>query len=150
MNEQTPRQTIYIGILIAVTALWTFVYALPRLSQVHTLEQESQGYARQRQEIANALAAYQRSRSDLPAPDPNTVSWLAANALTGLEKNLDSNNPYKDGKGSELKLRNIDGEQVAALFEKLNKVNLIITSLKMEDADGNGRWNVEMMVEVPQ
>ena len=67
-----------------------------------------------------------------------------------MEKHLDSNNPYKDGLGSQLKLRNIDKQQIIDLFDKINKVNLIITSLKLEDADGDGRWNVEMMVEVPQ
>lgn len=150
MNEQISKQALYVTILIVVVALWVFVYAIPRLSQVHALEQESLGYVRQRQEIANALAAYQRSRTDLPAPEPNTVSWLAAHALTGLEKHLDSNNPYKDGLGSQLKLRNIDKQQIIGLFDNINKVNLIITSLKLEDADGDGRWNVEMMVEVPQ
>ncbi|MBQ7568425.1 hypothetical protein IJT17_06430 [bacterium] len=140
---------LYIVVLALVLLLWGTVYALPRLNRIRTLEAESQGYVRQRQEIANSIEALKRSRKDLPTPEPNTVSWLAAHGLSGIEKNLEANNPYNNGLGAQLKLRNIDERAIVKLLKKLCTVNLIIKSFKLEDADGDGRWNLEMMVEVP-
>ena len=150
MSEKASRQALYYLGMAAAVLMWLAVYAIPRLHSVHELETESQGYVRQRQEIANSLAALTRSRRDLPDPAPNTVSWLAAHALTGLEKHLEINNPYGNGIGSQLKLRNINNAQIVRLLKALGEVNLIIKSFKAEDADGNGRWNLEMMVEVPK
>lgn len=150
MNEKTSRQALYFVGLAVVVVLWTLIYALPRLNNIRTLEAESQGYMRQRQEIANSLAALERSRNDLPAPTPSTVSWLASHALKGLEKHLEGNNPYGNGLGSELKLRNIDAKQITKLFKTLGTVNLIVKSARLDDSDGDGRWNLEMMVEVPK
>lgn len=149
MNNKQSRQLLYIVSLLLVLLLWVIVYAAPRLSKIHALEKESQGYVRQRQEIANSLAAFKRSRKDLPSPQPNTTSWLAGHALTGLEKHLETNNPYNNGLGAQLKLRNIDEAAVVKLLKSLSTVNLIVKSFKLEDADGNGLWNLEMMVEVP-
>ena len=150
MNEKQSRQVLYFVSLLLVLLLWASIYALPRLGKINALEKESQGYVRQRQEIANSLAAFKRSRNDLPLPQPNTTSWLAAHALEGLEKHLDTNNPYSNGLGAQLKLRNIDEETVVQLLNSLSTVNVIIKSFKLEDGDGNGLWNLEMMVEAPQ
>ena len=150
MNEKQSRQLLFIVSLLLVLVLWALIYALPRLGQIRSLEKESQGYVRQRQEIANSLAAFKRSRKDLPAPQPNTTSWLAGHALTGLEKHLETNNPYNNGLGAQLKLRNIDEEAIVRLLKSLSTVNLIVNSFRIEDADGNGLWNLEMMVEVPR
>ncbi len=149
MNEKNSRQALYYVLLLLVVILWTLVYAIPRYRQISELNKESQGYVMERQTIANSLAAFQRSQRDLPAPQPNTVSWLTKNALAGLEKHLECNNPFNNGLGAQVKLRNITADDITELMEKLCTVNLVIKSCKLEDQDGNGRWNLDLMVEVP-
>ena len=149
MKENDSKQALYAGILAFIVLIWVFAYALPRWRSISALEQESQGYAKERQSIANSLATLQRSHSDLQDPQPNTVSWINKNALRGLEKNLDSNNPYGEGKGAQLKLRKVSADSIVQLVKKLGTVNLVIKSFKLEDSDGDGYWNIELMVEVP-
>lgn len=150
MNEQTSRQVLYATAICLIVLLWTLIYALPRLNSVRSMEKESQGYLRQRQEIANALVALEQNRNNLPDPTPNTVSWLAKNAINGLEKHLDCNNPYGNGLGSQVKLRNLNESEITELLQTICKVNLVMKSFKIDDVDGDGRWNLEMMVEVPK
>lgn len=149
MRDKNSQQALYAAILAVIVLLWALVYAVPRWKAIGALERESQGYAKERQNIANSLAALQRSRSDLEAPQPNAVAWIAAHALEGLDRNVECNNPYKNGQGAQLKLRKITASDIDNLLRQLSTVSFVITSFKLEDSDGDGFWNLELMVEVP-
>ena len=88
-------------------------------------------------------------RRPAPDPQPNVAGWLTRHALAGLENHLDANNPYKEGSGAQLKLRSLQADQVARFLSTLRQVNLVVDRLYLQDRDGNGRWDMEIYVEVP-
>lgn len=150
MNQELTKQTGYIVGLVVLVLLWAFAYAIPRMGSNRALAEKNDQFLAERREIALALQAYAELPPERPAPTPNTSSWVSSNALTGIESNVESNSPYANGAGVQLKIRAISANQISALLLKLREVNLLIKSLKIEDRDGDGRWNVELMTEVPQ
>lgn len=149
MNQNlSPRAIFYIG-LVLVALVWTLAYALPRYRETAALERRAESLRLERQGITQALEDYARSKSLKGAPAPNTAAWVTSKALQGLEKNIDSNSPYKNGQGVQLKLRALSADQITTLLNSMRQVNLILRSFKLDDLDGNGKWNLELMVEVP-
>ena len=74
---------------------------------------------------------------------------MSTSVLKNLEKNVESNNPYKNSQGVQVKLRSVTAEQITELLDSMRATNVIIKSFSLDDSDGNGRWNLEFMVEVP-
>lgn len=149
MNEGLPRGVVWGAGLGLVLLLWLFAYAMPRMRALSDLDAATARFERDRPRIAEALASYGGLKRDLPNPSPNASGWISQNALTGLEKHLDFNNPYGNGKGADVKLRNLRADQVARFLSQLRTVNLIVKTMKLQDRDGDGRWDLELMVEVP-
>ena len=92
---------------------------------------------------------FSRSKNSKAVPNPNTASWMSTSVLKNLEKNVESNNPYKNSQGVQVKLRSVTAEQITELLDSMRATNVIIKSFSLDDSDGNGRWNLEFMVEVP-
>ncbi len=146
------NRTRQIGWLAGVALLglvWLLAYALPRLRELDRLQLATSRFESQRGALALALEGHALTRRDLPRPTPNASGWISQNALNGLEQNLDFNNPYGEGRGAQVKLRALRADQVSAFLTRLVQVDLVVKSLKLEDRDGDGRWELEMMVEVP-
>lgn len=150
MKDKKINQHLYLILAALFVLLWMFAYAVPRMSDTKRLQQESADLIQERRSITNALAAYAELPVPPPLPTPNTVSWISKNALKGLDNHLECNNPYSNGKGAQVKLRAIKADQASAFLSELRTVNLMIKSIKLEDTDGDGRWNLEVMVEAPQ
>lgn len=148
MNE-TPRGLVWAAGLGLVLLLWLLVYAMPRMQELDALQESTARFDRDRGRIAEALASYGGLKRNVPNPTPNASGWITQNALTGLESHLDFNNPYGNGKGASVKLRSLRADQVARFLSQLRTVNLIVKSMKLQDRDGDGRWDLELMVEVP-
>lgn len=149
MSEGLPRWVWVSAAVALIVLLWIFAYALPRMNEIGELEAANAAFERDRGRIAEALASYAGLRRALPEPTPNTSGWIASNAITGLENHLDFNNPYKNGQGSHVKFRNLRAEQVARFLSALRRVNVVVNTMSLQDRDGDGRWDLELMVEVP-
>lgn len=149
MNEKNSQQLLYFAGIIILTAAWLFGYAVPRMGDTRTVEAQLAALQTSRSAIADGLRDYANTKIDKPAPTPNTAAWLTSHALQGLDKNLEANSPYGNGQGSQLKLRAVTAQQISRLMEHLRSVNIIVKSLKLDDPDGDGKWNLEMMAEVP-
>lgn len=149
MNGSVPRWAAWVAGLGVLALVWVFAYAIPRMRDLERLEQSTARFERDRGAIAEALAGYAGVRRDLPNPSPNTSGWISQNALSGLESHLDFNNPYGNGKGAQVKLRALRADQVSRFLTHLRRVNLVVKTMKLQDRDGDGRWELELMVEVP-
>ena len=149
MNQGTSRQLAWLAGVVVLALLWLVAYGLPRIRENGRLRASTEAFERDRGAIATALEGYSGVRRDLPPPTPDTCGWISQHALEGLEDHLDFNNPYADGKGAQVKLRVLKAEQVSGFLTRLVQVNLVVKSLKLEDRDGDGRWELEIMVEVP-
>jgi len=132
-----------------VCLLWVVAYALPRCRSLTHLEGQTATFERDRSALAQALEKHSGVKSQVPQPAPYTSAWVSQKALSGLEDHLDFNTPYGEGKVTEIKLRALKADQVSTFLSRLVQVNLIVKSLKLEDRDGDGRWNLQIMVEVP-
>ena len=142
-------QWTWLALVALLGLLWVVAYALPRTRDLTRLEQQTTGFERDRAALALALEGYAGTRRQLPLPTPSTSGWISQKALSGLESHLDFNNPYDEGKGAQVKLRALRADQVSGFLTRLLQVDLVVKSMKLEDRDGDGRWDLEMMVEVP-
>lgn len=151
MSEPTKEVNplLLLGVGLAVFVLFLLVYALPRYRANRQLADEINKLEKARSEIALLLPERNRLQRNLPEPTPDVRSWIAANALSGLEKNLVKNNSGGGGTGADVQLRKLAPQQVAQFFSQLTLVDLIFERLVMEDFDGDGRWDVEVFVKVP-
>lgn len=149
MSDGIPRWAVWAVGLGVVLLIWLFAYAMPRMRDLERLEEATGRFEQDRGRIAEALASFGGLRQDAPNPTPNASGWISQKALSGLESHLDFNNPYGNGKGASVKLRSLRVDQVARFLSQLRTVNLIVKSMKLQDRDGDGRWDLEMMVEVP-
>lgn len=143
------RQIAWLAGVALLGLVWLLAYAAPRVRDLDRLKQATSRFETQRGALTRALEGYAGTRRDLPPPTPNTSSWISQNALNELENHLDFNNPYGEGRGAQVKLRALRAEQVSTFLTRLVSVDLVVKSLKLEDRDGDGRWDLEMMVEVP-
>ncbi|MGM9999307.1 MAG: hypothetical protein ACI38Q_07985 [Candidatus Bruticola sp.] len=149
MNQNVSRQLLFAASLIVVALLWGFIYALPRYKSTAAAETRATGLRAERKGITRAMQDFSRSKSSKTAPSPNTAAWMSTSILKKLEKNVESNNPYKNSQGVQLKLRSVTAGQITDMLDSMRSVNVVIKSFKLDDSDGNGRWNLELMVEVP-
>lgn len=154
----TPQPTvnpwIKYGAVILLTLVFIYGYALPRKHSVEALEQEIVGLESARGDLAKLLPEVSRLRQRVPNPPSadqkiDLRSWIAKNALTGLEKNLTSNDTFAQGAGAAVKLRKMSPAQVVRFMGELTRVNLMLERLVLNDWDGDGRWDLELMVKVP-
>ncbi|MBQ7502160.1 hypothetical protein IJT93_05520 [bacterium] len=149
MNQQQSRKVIFI-ILLALTALlWLFVYALPRLDVIAEAELRAETLRRERSSIVRSLQDFADSNYERPNPEPNTSAWMSRHALKGLDKNIEANAPYKNSQGVQIKLRAVTAKDITEILDSMRSVNLIIKTFKLSDPDGDGKWNLEFMAEVP-
>ncbi|MGM9992701.1 MAG: hypothetical protein ACI376_07675 [Candidatus Bruticola sp.] len=149
MNQDLSRQLLFAVSLVIVALLWGIFYALPRYKSTSAAEARAASLRSERKSITRAMQAFSRSKSSKKAPNPNTATWINTSILKNLEKNVESNNPYKNSQGVQLKLRSVTAEQITDMLDSMRSANVIIKSFKLDDSDGNGRWNLELMVEVP-
>lgn len=149
MNPNTSKQMLFILSLVAVIVLWVFLYALPRYKSIDELETRSAKLHSERANITQAIEDFVNSDYDKPAPTPNAMSWLTSHTLKGLDKQIEMNNPYKNSQGVQVKLRGVTAEQITEILDSMRSVSLVLKTFKLEDSNGDGKWNLEFMVEVP-
>ncbi|MBQ7529673.1 hypothetical protein IJT10_07200 [bacterium] len=149
MNPNTSKQLLFVLSLIAIILMWSLLYAVPRYKSTGELEARSIKLRSERANITQAIEDFVDSNYDKPAPTPNAMSWLTSHTLQGLDKQIEMNNPYKNSQGVQVKLRGITAEQITEILDSMRPVNLIIKKFQLEDNNGDGKWNLEFMVEVP-
>jgi hypothetical protein len=111
--------------------------------------QVTQEEADQRRFLSRLTEVAQDNQPMAPDPKPDTSGWMAAQALTGLERRLITNAPSSGGAGAEVKLRKLNSTEVMQLLGQLTKVNLIVRRLELSDLGSRSEWDVHLMVEVP-
>lgn len=149
MNQNVSKQLLFIVILLLVALLWALFYAVPSYKAISATEARVARLRLERKGITQAMQDFSRSKNSKAVPNPNTASWMSTSVLKNLEKNVESNNPYKNSQGVQVKLRSVTAEQITELLDSMRATNVIIKSFSLDDSDGNGRWNLEFMVEVP-
>ncbi len=132
-----------------VFVLFLLAYFFPRQNQLQTTRESIKTLNTTRQEVSVLLPLVARTAFTSPIPSPDVRSWIAANALGGLEKNLVANDGYLEGKGAQVKLRRMSPDQAARFLSQLTRVRLVIERMTLQDSDGDGRWDMEINLKVP-
>ena len=150
MNE-VNRTRVYLAVAGAVLALlFLFAYVLPRSRSNRDLERRIAEIQRSQGEITALLPQAAQSKNFAPAPAPDVQTWVNQNLLTGLERRLVSNNPYRNGQGVEIKLRSLTPAEVSTFMGGMATTNLIIKRLVLQDLGSRGAWEMELFVEIPE
>ena len=55
-----------------------------------------------------------------------------------------------DYKGAQVKLRRLTPEDAAKFMSSLTRVRLVVERMQLQDSDGDGRWDMEINLKVPE
>ncbi len=141
----TTLQKICLVVLLLLLAWVGYRQQSGQILQAQVLQEE----ADQRRFLSRLTEVAQDNQPMAPDPKPDTSGWLAAQALTGLERRLITNSPSSGGAGAEVKLRKLTPTEVMQLLGQMTKVNLIVRRLELSDLGSRSQWDVHLMVEVP-
>lgn len=135
---------------VLVFILFIVAYVMPRSNELTKTREAIDELQSTRQEVSVLLPEVARTTPTTPLPQPDVRSWIAANSLVGIEKNLVANDGYNQGLGAQVKLRRLTPEQAAGFLSNLTKVRLVVERMQMQDSDGDGHWDIEISLKVPQ
>lgn len=141
----TTLQKIFLVLFLLLLAWVGYRQQSSQLLQAQVLQEE----ADQRRFLSRLTEVAQDNQPMAPDPKPDTSGWMAAQALTGLERRLITNAPSSGGAGAEVKLRKLTPTEVMQLLGQLTKVNLIVRRLELSDLGSRSEWDVHLMLEVP-
>ncbi len=130
--------------------LYLTLYFFPRMQTVSETEASIHTLRTARQEVAVLLPQVARTAFSTPIPEPDVRTWIANNALGGLDQNLVANDSYQEGRGSQVRLRRLQPEQAARFLSELTRVRLVIEKMDLQDSDQDGRWDLEISVRIPE
>jgi type II secretory pathway component PulM len=148
-SESWDKNVIALLATVSVFILFLLIYFFPRTSQLSKTKDSIEELRGVRQEVSVLLPEVARTVATTPEPLPDVRSWIAANALSGIEKNLVANDGYLQGKGAQVKLRRLQPKQAAGFLSSLTRVRLIVERMQLQDSDGDGHWDMEINLKVP-
>lgn len=133
-----------------VFVLFLAVYVMPRSGTLRQTKTSIEDLQTVRQEVSVLLPEVARTVPTTPMPQPDVRTWIANNSLAGIEKNLIANDGYAEGKGAQVKLRRLKPEDAAKFMSSLTRVRLTVERMQLQDSDGDGRWDMEINLKVPE
>lgn len=148
-TENWDKNAVALATTGVVFLLFLLLYFFPRTSTLTKTKKSIEDLQNLRQEVAVLLPEVARTAPTTPEPEPDVRSWIAANALKGVEKNFVANDGYLKGKGAQVKLRKLTPEQAAKFLSSITRVRLVVERLQLQDSDGDGRWDMEINLKVP-
>jgi hypothetical protein len=143
------RNVVALGSAGAIFLLFLALYFFPRTTQLQRTRDRVKDLTTTRQEVALLLPQVVQSAFTTPEPADNVRSWVAAEALKGMEKQLVANDGYMEGKGAQVKLRRLTPQQAGKFLSDLTKVRLVVERMTLQDSDRDGRWDMEIDLKVP-
>ncbi len=149
-RDGMDRNVIALGACAGVFLLFLLVYIFPRSRQLGRTEESIANLSSVRQEVSQILPDVARTAPSKPLPTPDVRSWIAANCLVGIDKNLVANDGYLKGQGAKVRLRRLSPQQAAQFLSQLTRVRLEIERMELQDSDGAGSWDLDIQVRVPQ
>jgi type II secretory pathway component PulM len=132
-----------------VFVLFLGLYYFPRTARLRQERETLKALSTTRQEVALLLPQVVQTAFTTPEPADNVRSWVSAEALKGLEKQLVANDGYMEGKGAQVKLRRMSPAQTSRFLSQLTKVRLVVERMMLQDSDRDGRWDMEIDLKVP-
>lgn len=132
--------------------LFVAVYSFPRAAELRKTKESIANLIKARQEVSLILPQVTQTALTTPEPTPNVRAWITAQAFKGLDqaKQVSVNDGYLEGKGAKVKLRKLKPEQAARFLAQLTRVRLVVERMVLQDSDGDGYWDLEIDVKVPQ
>jgi type II secretory pathway component PulM len=149
-NESLDKNLVAMAATAIVFVLFLAIYAIPRSSTLRETRNSIDELQTVRQEVAVLLPEVARTVPTTPLPQPDVRTWIANNSLAGIEKNLIANDGYDQGKGAQVKLRRLRPEDAAQFMSNLTRVRLVVERMQLQDSDGDGRWDMEISLKVPE
>ncbi len=144
------RNLVAVATFGVVFLLFVLTYFLPRLAKIEETRTSIEKLRSSRQEVSILLPQVARTAFTTPVPDPDVRTWVANNALSGLEQNLVVNDGYLQGQGAQVKLRRMQPSQAARFMSNLTRVRLVIEKMDLQDSDMDGRWDLDISLKVPE
>lgn len=151
MKELANRDRNLVALAAAggIFVLFLAAYYVPRMAQLRASREALRSLTSTRQEVSILLPQVAETMSTAPEPAENVRAWLSTEALKGIEKQATADG-YAEGSGAKVKLRRLTAQQAAKFLSQLTKAKLVVERMQLQDSDGDGRWDMEIDVRVPQ
>lgn len=149
-NESMDKNLLAMVVTAIVFVLFLVSYVMPRSGTLRQTNESIEKLQTVRQEVAVLLPEVARTVPTTPLPEPDVRTWIATNSLAGIEKNLIANDGYLQGQGAQVKLRRLKPEEAAKFLSSLTRVRLVVERMQLQDSDGDGRWDMEINLKVPE
>ncbi len=151
-SPERDRNLVALVSTVGVFFLFVAVYMLPRAAELKKTRESITALTKTRQEVALIIPQVARTALTTPEPTPNVRAWITAQAFRGLDqtKQVSVNDSYLEGKGAKVKLRKLKPDQAARFLAQLTRVRRVVERMVLLDADGDGFWDLEIDVKVPQ
>lgn len=150
IRENLDKNFVALLVSLLVFVLFLLGYYLPRRNTLKTTRESVDNLQTVRQEVSVLLPEVARTAPTAPLPTPDVRSWVASNALQGLEKNFVANDGFLKGQGAQVKLRRLTPEQAGQFLASLTRVRLSVERLQLQDLDSDGSWDLEISLKVPE
>lgn len=146
------RNLAALSLTFSLFLLFLIAYYLPRSAKLNSTLQQNATLSQTRQEVALLLPQLALTSPTAPPPSGKVSAFISTDALPGLDptKQVAANDSYLDGKGAKVKLRRLTPEQAAQFLAKLTKVRLIVERMQLQDSDGDGLWDIDIDLKVPE
>ena len=151
MRESIGKDRNLVALATAgvIFVLFLVAYYLPRQSEFRQSRETLKTLGTTRQEVALMLPQLVQTAFTTPEPADNVRSWISAEALRGLEKQMVSNDGILAGKGAKVKLRRLSPQQASSFLSQLTRVRLEVEHMILQDSDHDGRWDMDIDLKVP-
>lgn len=151
MRESIGKDRNLVALVSAGVIFLLFLagYYLPRQARLRQDREALKALATTRQEVALLLPQLAQTAFTTPEPADNVRSWVAAEALKGIEQQMERNDGYLEGKGAQVKLRRLTPQQASNFLSQLTKVRLVVERMTLQDSDRDGRWDMDIDLKVP-
>lgn len=154
MSAGPERDRNFVALLATggLFLLFVAVYMVPRAAELRGTKESIVNLTKARQEVSLILPQVAQTALTAPEPTPNVRAWITSQAFKGLDqaKQVSVNDGYLEGKGAKVKLRKLKPDQAARFLAQLTRVRLVVERMVLQDSDGDGYWDLEIDVKVPQ
>lgn len=146
---ERDRNVVALTTVGVVFLLFLAAYFIPRGGQLKRTQDSLRSLTTTRQEVALLLPQLAQTAYTTAEPADNVRSWVAAEALKGLEKQVKANDGILEGKGAKVQLRRLTPQQAGKFLSQLTKVRLMVDRMSLLDSDKDGQWDMEIDLQVP-
>jgi len=152
MRKLNPKekQVATLGALALAVLLYLTVFLLPTLGDIHKYQTKLKSTQADIYNLENLIKEHRTYQAAIPVKrEGSLLSFVEQKAAElKLQDQIGYLRPFGDkGEGAELKIEAIRGSEVIKFIYELQKGQVKISQLQLNDFEGDGTWVAKLFLE---